>query len=214
MLPLTELGGAEVEGGGRQQLFFSASIANVGLGPFRIHAVRGDERGAWRISQRFLEPDGTTTELEVPGTMVWGGHGHNHWHVRVGASYELHAARGEIVRTLEKVGYCFFDQKPFDLGLEGAPRVPVYPRDTCSERSALTIDMGLSPGWEDPYTWALPDQRLEISGLPDGLYRLVARADPGGWFRETNEENNLVWVEFSLRTSVSPPSVRVLRRSP
>lgn len=213
MRPLTELTGAEAETGGAKELFFSASIANIGSGPFHVHAVRGDQRGAWRISQRFIERVGTISEIETPGALAWGGHGHNHWHIRVGASYELRNSSGQIVRTLEKVGYCFFDQKRLHPPVAGAPRAPVFPKETCSDREALALDMGLSPGWEDPYTWALPDQRLDITGLRDGNYRLVAKADPGNWFRESNERNNVAWAEIRLQTSTSPPSVSVLQRS-
>jgi hypothetical protein len=74
--------------------------------------------------------------------------------------------------------------------------------------------MGLSRGWSDPYPWALPDQRLDVTGLEDGVYRLWATADPGGWFRETNEQNNLTWVDLRLTLSVSPPRVEVVRRGP
>ena len=55
--------------------------------------------------------------------------------------------------------------------------------------------MGLSPGWADPYPWALPDQRLLLTGLDDGVYRLWAAADPGRWFKEANETNNATWVD-------------------
>lgn len=214
MPALIELVGAVEQKGDEQQLFFTASIANVGPGPFIVHAVRGDERGAWRISQRFREPDGTTTEAISPGTVVWGGHGHEHWHVQLGASYEIRSPEGDVLRRHEKVGYCFFDQKPLDLSLAAAPKVPFFKKDTCSEHGALTLDMGLSPGWHDPYTWALPDQRVDITGLPDGEYRLWAKADPGDWFRESDETNNVAWADLRLTTSASPPRVRVLRKSP
>ena len=59
--------------------------------------------------------------------------------------------------------------------------------------------MGLSPGWADPYPWILPDQRLLLTGLDDGVYRLWAAADPGSWFREANETNNATWVDLRLR---------------
>ena len=74
--------------------------------------------------------------------------------------------------------------------------------------------MGLSAGWQDPYTWALPDQRLDITGLPDGRYRLVATADPNNWFREVDEKNNDAWADIVLKTSVYPPSVALIERSP
>ena len=74
--------------------------------------------------------------------------------------------------------------------------------------------MGLSPGWSDPYPWALPDQRLDVTGLEDGVYRLWATADPGGWFRETNERNNLTWVDLRLTLSSSPPRLEIVDRGP
>ncbi len=58
--------------------------------------------------------------------------------------------------------------------------------------------MGLSPGFGDPYHWTLPDQRLLVNGLEDGVYRLWADADPGDWFRESDEGNNLTWVDLRL----------------
>jgi hypothetical protein len=74
--------------------------------------------------------------------------------------------------------------------------------------------MGLSPGWADPYPWALPDQRLLVSGLADGVYRLWATADPGGWFRETVETNNDTWVDLRLTLTRRPPRAEVVRRGP
>lgn len=196
-----------------QRLFFTANIANVGAGPFVIHAARGDQRGRWRVTQRFQERDGSTSERETPAVMVFGGHGHDHWHVQWGATYELRSPVGEVLRRYAKVGYCFFDQVPYDLSLPEAPRAARFPKNTCSGEERLELDMGLSPGWSDPYQWTLPDQRLDITGLPDGEYRLWAKADPGNWFRESNESNNVTWADLQVTTSESPPRVTVLRRS-
>ena len=74
--------------------------------------------------------------------------------------------------------------------------------------------MGLSPGFADPYHWTLPDQRLLVSGLTDGVYRLWANADPNDWFRETNEQNNLTWVDLRLTLTRSPPRAEVVREGP
>lgn len=215
MAPLSDLLGSITEEGHTQQIFFSASIANLGPGPFMINAVRGDERGGWRVSQRFRERDGSTTELATPADMAWGGHGHDHWHVRIGAAYALYTLPSmRKVRSLEKVGYCFFDQVPYDLDVDGGRRLPFFPKTGCNGKSTLALNMGLSPGWQDPYTWLLPDQRLDVTGLPDGNYRLVATADPNDWFRETNEGDNSSWVDVRLTTSSFPPRVAVLRKGP
>ena len=68
--------------------------------------------------------------------------------------------------------------------------------------------MGLSPGWADPYPWALPDQRLLLTGLDDGVYRLWAAADPGSWFKEANETNNATWVDIRVAAQVGLPPDR------
>ena len=70
---------------------FTAAVSNVGVGAFIVHAVRGDGRGSWRVSQRFDEPDGSTSESVTKGDVVWGGHGHDHWHVHLGRVLLAHA---------------------------------------------------------------------------------------------------------------------------
>ncbi|WP_204312910.1 hypothetical protein, partial [Stenotrophomonas maltophilia] len=55
-------------------------------------------------------------------------------------------------------------------------------------------------------------QRLDVTGLPDGRYRLVATADPEDWFREVGEKNNSAWALVDLETSSHPPTVTVVRQ--
>ena len=40
--------------------------------------------------------------------------------------------------------------------------------------------MGISPGWGDIYTWDLPQQYIDISKVPDGVYEVVSRSNPDG----------------------------------
>jgi hypothetical protein len=215
MSPLTEISASEAEEGGARYLLFTAAPANVGRGALIIHAVRADRRGSWRVSQRFDEPDGSLSETITPGDVVWGGHGHNHWHVHMGASYWLTRPGSTIrLRSYDKVGFCFFDQLPLRVQPPDAPVAPRFPKTGCNGEEALEFTMGLSPGWSDPYPWPLPDQRLDVTGLSDGVYRLWANADPGGWFRETDERNNLTWVDLRLTLSASPPHVEIVRRGP
>ena len=214
MSPLTDVS-AGVAPSGNQYVSFTASIANVGPGPFIVHAVRGDQRGSWRVSQRFRERDAPTSEVVTPGTMVFGGHGHDHWHVQLGASYWLtRTGSSEVLRRYSKVGYCFFDQVRLRVQPVDAPVIPTYDKDTCNGRRTLELEMGLSPGWTDPYYWTLPDQRLLVTGLADGIYRLWADADPSDWFRETSETNNRTWIDVRLTLSTRPPHAAVVRVGP
>ena len=214
MSPLTDVT-AGVAPDGKQYVGFTAAIGNVGPGPFIVHAVRGDQRGNWRVSQRFRERDRPTSEVVTSGTMVFGGHGHDHWHVQLGASYWLtRTGSSEVLRRYSKVGYCFFDQVRLRVQPVDAPVIPTYDKDTCNGRRTLELEMGLSPGWTDPYYWTLPDQRLLVTGLADGVYRLWADADPSDWFRETNETNNRTWIDVRLTLSTRPPRATVVRLGP
>ena len=49
MSPLTDFK-AGVAPDGDQYLSFTAAIANIGPGPFIVHAVRADEKGNWRVT--------------------------------------------------------------------------------------------------------------------------------------------------------------------
>jgi hypothetical protein len=212
--PLTDFT-AGVAADGDLSVRFTASIGNVGEGAFIVHAVRADERGSWRVSQRFRERNAPTSEVVTPGDMVFGGHGHDHWHVQVGASYWLtRPGKSEVLRRYSKVGYCFFDQSRLVDQPPDAPIAPTFGKNDCDGSESLELEMGLSPGFGDPYHWTLPDQRLLVNGLEDGVYRLWATADPGGWFREENEDNNRTWVDLRLTLSQSPPKVEVVRRGP
>ena len=214
MSPLTDVT-AGVAPDGDQYVWFTAAIGNLGPGPFIVHAVRADKRGSWRVSQRFRERGAPTSELVTPGDMVFGGHGHDHWHVQIGASYWLtRPGKSGILRRYSKVGYCFFDQSRLAEQPPETPIAPTFGKDDCDGRSALELEMGLSPGFSDPYHWTLPDQRLLVNGLADGVYRLWADADPNDWFRETDEKNNLTWIDLRLTLTRSPPRAEVVREGP
>jgi hypothetical protein len=146
--------------------------------------------------------------LPEAGTMVFGGHGHDHWHLRTGASYVLERADGGRVQSQTKAGWCFFDQAPYRLTLPGAPTEPVYSHTGCDGRAALSLQMGMSPGWGDPYFWQLEDQEVDITNVADGEYRLWAYADPDGWLRETIEANNATWAD--VRLTRAPDGLRTV----
>jgi len=197
--------------GGTQRLFFTTTIGNVGDGALVLRADRRHRWSAdWRVTQIFDEADGPPTAAATPGRLVWGGHGHDHWHLRFGYAQKLVSLDRRRQRVLAKAGYCFFDQQALT-----APKTDFkFSKDTCDGSDRTSLQMGMSSGWSDPYQWTLPDQSLDVTGFPDGTYRLTATADPDGWIRESDERDNMAWKEIELTTSTSPPRVRVLRSSP
>jgi len=186
---------------GNEALRFSTTIANVGDGPLLIRARRAfGWNDQWNVVQWFEEPDGEESGRLTGANMVFGGHGHQHWHIKFGASYRLLSEDDRQLATQTKAGYCFFDQVAYAPELPRAPAESVYPNDLCGKDGATSVEMGMSVGWSDPYFWQLEDQHVIISGFPDGRYRLVADADPDAWLSETDETNNGTWAVIELGT--------------
>ncbi|MFP5343062.1 MAG: lysyl oxidase family protein [Candidatus Limnocylindria bacterium] len=201
-LPLTDVIVGTDERSGEEALRFTATIANVGPGTLSVEARR--ESGSsdrWAVVQWFDEADGDRTGVRTGANLVFGGHGHEHWHLRFGAAYRLSSVDGtDTIAEQTKAGYCFFDQVRLDPDVDGAPAGPVFDTRGCGGREMLSVTMGLSVGWTDPYQWYLEDQSVTMTGLPDGRYRLTAITDPDGWLRESDETNNETWIELDLGT--------------
>lgn len=47
---------------------------------------------------------------------------------------------------------------------------------------------------------------MDITSLPNGKYRLFVKADPKNWLRESNERNNVTWVDLRI----GPQLVKVI----
>ena len=198
-LPLTDLL-VGTDDQGNEALRFSSTIANIGDGPLIIRGRRafsGMSAGAWSSgSMRQTAP----SRVRHRANLIFGGHGHEHWHLKFGASYRLFSEDGRVLASQTKAGFCFFDQVPYKLDLPAAPSQGAFDKKGCGNDASTSVSMGMSVGWSDPYFWQLADQSVNITGIPDGRYRLTAEADPDGWLRETNDDNNGTWVVFDLKT--------------
>jgi hypothetical protein len=136
---------------------------------------------------------------------------HEHWHLLGFDRYELRAAgrRGALLRD-RKTGFCLGDR--YRIGgrrLPGQPLDPVLTGECGRDRpQLLRLRQGISVGYGDDYVPWLEGQRIDVTGLPPGRYRLVHRANPGGAIRETTLANNASSVV--LRLEPRRRSVRVL----
>jgi hypothetical protein len=181
---------------------FTSTLVNVGTGDFILTGSR--EFDDWIVTQQIPYTIGGTEKVSTDAEMVWGGDGHEHWHVDRVAVYWLEQLdeNGEPVAGFErrydsKVGFCFFDSHHDQ---EYGPNEPGYDSSGCGDVDSRTFTMGMSPGWSDVYDFTLPGQEIDITDLPNGLYRFWARADPDGWFEEASEDNNLTWAIIGLST--------------
>ena len=211
--PLIELTAGR--NGDTEILFFSAEIANVGVGDFLVRAIRATPgTTSWRIRQRIPHATSGFSRVDIPTNMVFAGDTHDHWHVFRVARYRLFDA-GRDVAADNKVGFCFFDNLHYDADVPGSPAQPRHSKDACDGAGVTALSMGMAPGWSDRYIWTLPGQSLDISGLEPGRYLLEMVVDPDGWFVEARTDNNRSWVEFELgRTPDDLPTVSVLSSGP
>jgi hypothetical protein len=207
--PLSEIVGGLNEDGTRS-VRFGVMIVNQGEGDFILRGRRSNAlAGDWQVSQHIVDVGGYT-EKQSPATLVYGGDGHDHWHIKEVESHVIEDLDGTVLGRVVKSGFCFFDTDAVRPGLPGAPAAKVYSSADCGGRFDSAIRMGLSVGWGDEYPWHLFEQEIDITDLPEGRYRLRATADPFGWFDELDETNNEVVVDIQLELEGDQPVVTVL----
>ena len=145
---------------GHRLLRYTARIVNAGVGPFEVRASRPDTgRALMPVTQNIHQSDGSIVASPTATSLVWGGDGHNHWHVVDLEGGDLVPEGGGPVLASAKHGFHAADGAGWDLTLPGAPQSKVY--KACFSRScqigALAVGEGISVGWMD--TYALPPRQ-------------------------------------------------------
>ena len=196
---------------GQRQLRFKTTIVNVGNGPFEVQGSNRDSTGVLRtVTQHIFDDTGNSrsvaTKVGNDGStaqMYYAGDVHNHWHVK---NLEYYSLSSSPVLTGAKEGFCFADNtKWFKKDANGNPVTPgvpskrVYSACANNQPNATSVTVGLSKGWGDVYGTSTHDQYIDITGLPDGTYRLTNVADKQNWFYETNDSNNTNWVDLNIQ---------------
>ena len=200
---------------GHKRLRFTSIIANIGQGPFRIYGY--DEDGKAKIGddllvrQRILQANGSFVDRNTTATMYWSGDGHNHFHVQGLVLAKIQTADGLTnLKTIRKIGFCFLDSYRY-----GSTAGTVFnsTNHVCQPAPSGKVPMGVSPRWADIYRSTIAHQWIDITGLPNGDYRILITADPpsetGGQFLESNEANNRGWAKIRITGT----TVKVLSKS-
>jgi hypothetical protein len=215
LMPKPQLNVTTGQVDGRWHIFFSTIIVNVGKSDFLLRAVR--EGRGWRVEQGVPYSVSGARIVPTKAVLAWGGDGHDHWHVARVATVRLvpldASGRPKRVsgRTDTKVGFCFYDHTH---ELERGPEKAVFSAHSCGTEGDTLIGVGLSPGWNDTYRQSLPGQSIDVSGLPDGRYRLWTDIDEQGWFREASRANNRTWIDLDLRATPEGLSASTLAWGP
>ena len=194
---------------------FGNGVANPGHGPVQIRLTVEQAAQALlpldgRFVQEIRQADGSLEEHPVGPAQFHATHGH--WHYDGLAVFDLYAVdeasglRGPLAASHGKAGFCFLD---WDRMVENVSEPAEQER---AETDCLVPGLtgswtnGISRGWYDFYVSGLTDQYVDIDGLPDGIYELVASADPLGTLDELDETDN----QSSLLLRIAGDEIDVL----
>ncbi len=154
-----------------------------------VHGTLNERTDDTEVKQRIYAEDGSYIERLI-GSFFYHPE-HEHWHIDAIAEYQLwpvdsEGLVGEPVGTGRKASFCLRDDAPFfdDPRPEKWADFPVFGECNASVQ-------GISPGWIDIYDSNTPGQLIDITGLPDGAYALVSRANPDGVVYEPDIRNNI-----------------------
>jgi hypothetical protein len=190
---------------GHRLLRYTATMVDVGQGPVEVRGSRPDTSSQMTAVQRIYDSGGGFTDHATSIQMQYAGDGHNHWHsLDMEGGTLARLDNGKKVGALVKHGFCFFDNLAYRLTLPGAPATTQYTAsNSCAMNNpnALSVTMGLSVGWGDVYPASINLQWIDITGLPNGRYKLRATADPRHLISESSYTNNSVWAKIKITTT-------------
>ncbi|MBI2013383.1 MAG: hypothetical protein HYS87_00950 [Candidatus Colwellbacteria bacterium] len=192
-------------------LLFTTMFYNNGRGPLELIAdpatkgIRADiERN---VLQRIYNENGTY-EDKIAGTFLWHQE-HLHYHYKDFVIYDLEPIKALGATDLEgnrvKSTFCIRDVSKTDAILENTLEKAKYL--ICGKEL-----QGISVGWADTYFNYYPDQRLNITDLPSGTYRLSFIVNPESILEESDSTNNISSIEF--RYNKNSGEVKILDESP
>jgi hypothetical protein len=98
---------------------------------------------------------------------------------------------GDVLTTHEKISYALVDGDDYNLALPGAPASSQY-------YNVSNPLVGISVGWADVYSYQLPGQWADVTGLASGEYWLEVEVDPFNRILEADETNNIDRVKIDI----------------
>jgi hypothetical protein len=169
---------------GRVLLRFASS--NVNLGGL-LHLVADPvQTGATRRGVRQLVYGHGVVYVREAGQFVYHP-AHHHFHVGDFERYELLSAnRTRVLRTSAKISFCLTDIQNIaaPARTDGSLYLDLPPLQCGAQ------EQGINSGFADYYGRELPDQWIDMTGLPAGTYWVRIRANPSRLLLEADTANN------------------------
>jgi hypothetical protein len=174
-------------------LTFGANVWVSGNGPLVVEGFRREGERVMDAYQYFWE-DGAPVGRARVGEMEFDDRrGHEHWHFRQFAAYQLLAEDRTTVVKSTKEAFCLVPTDAIDLTLPAAELRPgnVGLWTSCGGRSDLWVREVLPVGWGDTYYQYVPGQSFNLTGVPNGTYYVKVVANPGHQLQELDYGNNV-----------------------
>lgn len=181
---------------GRDILRFDTLIGNAGSGDLELRGRRSRKMmRAWQVLHSASGKKQGQVKREIGRFEFHDEHGH--WHLAQVAEYRLRRLDGELVARSEKISFCMVDSVRLKREFPDSPLFPKYA--ICPRGADLKkLRAGVQPGWADWYHRDLPDQYLDVTGLPAGQYLLEVEINPDRVIVESDYSNNITSIEVSL----------------
>jgi hypothetical protein len=183
---------AVVDGQGRDQLQFSATVWNAGPAELAVDGFRSRGQDLMTAYQNFYRGGARVGYRRVGSFEYDPRPGHEHWHFRDFATYRLLGRSGRQVVRSGKEAFCLGATDGVDLAVPGATwRPDTLGFSNCGSRTSLSLREALPAAWGDTYVQSLPGQSFDITDVPNGTYLIEVRANPLGRLLETTHANNV-----------------------
>lgn len=191
---------------GQWYLVFRAGMTNEGRGPLRIVGKR-KRAGAPMRSQQVLNCSSPTQAIKRNigiGAMQFSRQPtHEHFHLRDIERYRLFSLADGTYENSFKRGFCMGDSYDPGIMIANKPAVGGFDGDlgsACGQAhpEALRIVEGLSVGWGDYYSPLVEGQYVDLTGLPEGDYRVVTELDPFQRLIVGSRERSVGGADFHL----------------
>lgn len=183
--------------GAKTLMKFSTIYYNQGEGPLELRAGTSTaeitEDVERDVYQRIFSSEGTYRD-KVAGTFLWHQE-HLHYHFTDFILYDLQPVDvpeelPELAGVNVKSTFCVRDISKIKLD-----NLPDYDAKylVCGKEI-----QGVSVGWGDTYFYNYPDQVLDLTDLPSGVYRLLFEVNPANRFEELTDDNNISSVLLDI----------------
>lgn len=187
------------EQGATKCMRFGNGVGNPGHGPVQIRLTVDQGLMALapldgRFAQEVRQAEGDLASHPVGPAEFHVSH--SHWHYDGLALFELFTIdeatglRGALASSHHKSGFCFLDWGEMEEPVTVPSEQERAESDCLIPGTTGSWTNGISKGWYDFYWSDLTDQYVDVAGLADGVYELVASADPLGTLDELDETDN------------------------